>query len=79
MEIIVKTKQETIGFEHGFTCSYRLHRERKWNIGLRRHSYALTGKIEVIFPNGSWNVFNSWDAAKIAVREAANATYANRF
>ena len=72
MEIIVNRLQETIGFEHGFTCGYRLERKRSWNIGLRRHTYALTGNIEVIFPNGAYCAYADWDKAKDAVRIASN-------
>jgi hypothetical protein len=70
--VVVNVQQGTIGFEHGFTCGYVLHRERNWNVGLRRHTYALTGKIEVIFPNGARGVYADWDHAKSAVRIAAN-------
>lgn len=45
----------------GMRYEYRLPKRRRWNIGLRRYAYELTGRIEVItgptsaFECGDWS------------------------
>ena len=51
----------TITSPKGKRYEYRLQKRRRWNIGLRRHAYELTGRIEIItgptsaFECGNWS------------------------
>jgi hypothetical protein len=49
--------------QSGLECRYTLERERRWNIGLRRHHNALTGHIRVHAPNGASQCVSGWRAA----------------
>jgi len=49
--------------QSGFECRYTLERERRWNIGLRRHVNELTGNIRVHAPNGASQCVSGWRAA----------------
>lgn len=49
--------------QSGLECRYTLERERRWNIGLRRHANELTGDIRVHSPSGASQCVSGWRAA----------------
>jgi len=61
--------------QSGFECRYTLERERRWNIGLRRHHNALTGEIRVYAPNGVSQCVVGWRAALALVDKYAEQAW----
>lgn len=59
----IDTMRGIIRAQSGFECRYTLERERRWNIGLRRHANELTGHIRVHAPSGASQCVSGWRAA----------------
>lgn len=63
----VNTSDQTIRAANGIDFPYELERKRKWNIGLRKHSNSLTGRIVVFAPNGRatgcYRIVKDWSEA----------------
>ena len=59
----VDTSKGLIITAAGREYGYELRKERRWNIGRRKHILELTGEITVIFEGRSYRHFKDWSSA----------------
>ena len=48
-------------------ASYDLDRQRRWNIGFRRHVNELTGRIVLALPDGRRSTHDDWDGVALTI------------